>query len=322
MNRKALIFGITGQDGSYLSELLLSKNYEVHGTIRRASTFNTERIDHIFNDIKLYYCDLSDGLNIFDIINDIRPHEIYHLGAQSHVLVSFKSPVYTTNINCLGTIQILEAIRKVDPYIRFYNAASSEMFGKVLEVPQTETTPFNPVSPYGCSKVYSYYVTKNYREAYNIHASNGILFNHESPRRGGTFVTQKIVKGIANIVKGKQEYLELGNLQAKRDWGHARDYVKAMWLMLQQDKPDDYVIAIGENHTVNEFLNVVLTLARLTDKREKIIKINPKYYRPNEVDELLGNATKARTILGWKPEVDFISLAEEMWSMALNGQTY
>jgi GDPmannose 4,6-dehydratase len=311
----ALITGISGQDGSYLAELLLSKGYEVHGIIRRSSSFNTGRIDHIFNKIHLHYCDLSDGLNIFDVIHDVEPGEVYHLGAQSHVKVSFNSPVYTVDINATGTIRMLEAIRKINPEIRFYNAASSEMYGKVQEVPQTEITPFYPRSPYGCTKLFSYYATINYRESYDIHASNGVLFNHESPRRGGTFVTQKIVKGLVDIMLDRRDELVLGNLDAKRDWGHSRDYVRAMWLMLQQDKPGDYVIATGMSISVRQFIEkTIVYLEEHYDVRDLYSKIrtDKKYFRPSEVDELLGDASKAKRVLGWEPEISLDDMIAEM----------
>jgi GDPmannose 4,6-dehydratase len=315
--KKALITGITGQDGSYLTELLLEKGYEVHGLIRRSSSFNTDRIDHIYRDphnkdarMFLHYGDLSDSTNISRLLRTINPDEIYHLGAQSHVRVSFDIPEYTADVTGVGTIRLLDAIIDSGVKTKFYQASSSEMFGKVQEVPQRESTPFYPRSPYGCAKVFSYWITVNYREAYNLYACNGILFNHESPRRGETFVTRKITKALARIVAGKQRDLFLGNLDAKRDWGYAKDYVEAMWLMLQQDKPDDYVIATGETHTVRELLEIAFGLVG-RDYREHV-KIDPKYYRPTEVDLLVGDATKAHEKLGWRPTTKFADLIELM----------
>ncbi len=322
--KTALITGITGQDGSYLTELLLKKGYKVHGVIRRSSSFGTERIDHLYKDphekpaLKLVYGDLTDGGNLSGILNDINPDEVYNLGAQSHVRVSFDQPIYTANVDALGTLRLLEAIRTMARPPRFYQASSSEMFGKVIETPQKETTPFYPRSPYGCAKVYSYWQTVNHRESYNIFACNGILFNHESPRRGETFVTRKITRAATRIKEGLQKKLYLGNLDAKRDWGFAGDYVEAMWLMLQQDRPEDYVIATGETHSVREFLDEVF--GRLDLDWNEYVEIDPRYYRPAEVDLLLGDSTKARKKLGWEPKVDFKELAEMMvetdWELA------
>jgi len=332
--KKAFITGITGQDGSYLAELLLSKGYEVHGLIRRSSTFNTSRIDHLFQDpheknIKLFlhYGDLTDGSNISRLLEQIKPDEIYNLGAQSHVQVSFEMPVFTGNTDGLGTLRLLDAIKETGIKTRFYQAGSSEMFGKVQETPQKETTPFYPRSPYACAKVYAHWLCVNYRESYNMFICNGILFNHESPRRGGTFVTKKITDALRNIKEGKQEKLYLGNLDAKRDWGYAKDYVEAMWMMLQQDKPDDYVIATGETHTVREFAEVAgkyfgfdivwqgngiqeVGIDKNTGKT--IIEIDKRYFRPAEVDLLLGDATKAKNVLGWEPKVKFNELVKIM----------
>ena len=314
--KKALITGITGQDGSYLAELLLSKDYEVHGLIRRASTFNTDRIDHLYRDVHdpdakifLYYGDLSVSGQLTDLLHDIEPEEIYHLGAQSHVRVSFDMPEYTGDVTGLGTIRLLEAIRKTGIKTKFYQASSSEMFG-AAPPPQSETTPFQPQSPYAAAKVYAYFVAKNYRQAYNIFASNGILFNHESPRRGETFVTRKITRAATRIKLGLQKKLYLGNLDAKRDWGFAGDYVEAMWLMLQQEKPDDYVVATGETHSVREFAEKVFEKLDLDYK--KYVDIDRKYFRPSEVDVLLGDASKARKALGWTPKVGFEQLIDMM----------
>jgi len=314
--KKALITGITGQDGSYLTEFLLGKGYEVYGIIRRSSTFNTDRIDHIYNDphnkprLKLIYGDLTDGGNLSTILNDNQPDEIYNLAAQSHVRVSFDQPVYTANVDALGALRILEALRMMKTPPRFYQASSSEMYGKVVETPQTETTPFYPRSPYACAKVYSFWQTVNYREAYGLFAVNGILFNHESPRRGETFVTRKITRAATRIKLGLQDKLFLGNLDAKRDWGFAGDYIEAMWLMLQQDKPDDFVIATGETHSVREFLDE--TFGYLDLDWQKFVEIDPRYFRPTEVDLLLGDASKAKRVLGWKPKVGFRELAKMM----------
>jgi GDPmannose 4,6-dehydratase len=317
MSKKALITGITGQDGSYLAELLLSKGYEVHGIIRRASTFNTSRLEHLYTDphtrkaaLKLHYGDLSDASALARLVDRIQPNEIYNLAAQSHVRVSFDSPEYTTDITATGAVRLLEAIRETGIKPRFYQASSSEMFGKVREIPQCETTPFYPRSPYGCAKVYAYWITVNYRESYGLFACNGILFNHESPRRGETFVTRKITRAIAHIVTGLQDKLYLGNLDAKRDWGYAQEYVEAMWLMLQQAKPDDYVVATGETHSVREFLEAAFAHAGL-DWR-KYVEIDPNYYRPTEVDLLVGDASKAKKQLGWEPKTKFNDLVKLM----------
>src|SRR5438309_661838 len=317
MAKRALITGITGQDGSYLAELLLSKGYEVHGIIRRASTFNTGRLEHIYSDphlsktaLRLHYGDLSDASSLARLISKIMPEEIYNLAAQSHVRVSFDGPEYTTDITGTGTVRLLEAIRETGINPRFYQASSSEMYGKVQEVPQTETTPFYPRSPYGCAKVFSYWITVNYRESYNLHASNGILFNHESPRRGETFVTRKITRAVARIKAGLQSKLYLGNLDAKRDWGYAKEYVEAMWLMLQQPAPDDYVIATGETHSVREFLEEAFSCVGLD--WQDYTDIDPHYYRPAEVDLLVGDATKARDKLGWSPRTTFRELVRLM----------
>ncbi len=315
---KALITGITGQDGSYLAELLLNKGYEVHGIIRRASTFNTERIDHLYKDLHvhgvklfLHYGDLSDSASLMKLLYDLHPDEVYHLGAQSHVRVSFDIPEYTGDVTAIGTTRLLEALREANlTKTRFYQASSSEMFGLVQEVPQKETTPFYPRSPYGAAKVYSYWMTVNYRESYKMHASNGILFNHESPRRGETFVTRKITRAVARIKAGLQRELFLGNLEAKRDWGYAPEYVEAMWLMLQQDQPDDYVIATGETHSVREFLEVAFSHANLD--WQKYVKIDERYFRPAEVELLIGDASKARKALNWQPKTTFKQLTEIM----------
>lgn len=314
---KALITGVTGQDGSYLAELLLSKGYEVHGIVRRASTFNTGRLDPIYADphtpknrLSLHYGDLSDASSLVRLIDKIQPAEIYNLAAQSHVRVSFDTPVYTSDITGTGAIRLLEAIREVGIRPRFYQASSSEMYGKVMEVPQTETTPFYPRSPYGCAKVFAFWATVNYRESYNMHASNGILFNHESPRRGETFVTRKITRAVAQIKAGMMEKLYLGNLDAKRDWGYAKEYVEAMWLMLQQAEPDDYVIATNETHSVREFLEVAFGHVGLD--YQKYVEIDPRYYRPAEVELLIGDCTKAKNKLGWVPKTTFADLARLM----------
>ena len=315
--KKALITGITGQDGSYLAEFLLEKGYEIHGIIRRASTFNTERIDHLYQDphingvrLFLHYGDIADSTNMIKILYRLQPDEIYHLGAQSHVRVSFDIPEYTGDVTALGTIRMLEAIRETSLKTKFYQASSSEMYGKVRETPQTETTPFYPRSPYAAAKAYSYLTTVNYRESYGIFACNGILFNHESPRRGETFVTRKITTAAARIKAGLQDTLYLGNLDAKRDWGYAKEYVEAMWLMLQQDEPDDYVIATGESHAVYEFLGEAFSYVGL-DWHE-FVEIDPKYYRPAEVEYLRGDASKARVKLGWQPKTKFKEL---VWLM-------
>lgn len=334
MKKKAFITGITGQDGSYLAELLLEKGYEVHGLIRRASTFNTSRIDHLLRDLHdkearlfLHYGDLSDASNISRLLEKIKPTEIYHLGAQSHVRVSFDMPEYTGDVTGLGTLRLLDAIREAGLTTKFYQASSSEMYGLVQEVPQKETTPFYPRSPYGAAKVYGYWITVNYRESYDLFACNGILFNHESPRRGPTFVTRKITRGLSRIKLGLDECLYLGNLEAKRDWGYAKDYVEAMWLMLQQDKPDDYVVATGETHSVREFVEASCKHLGFDLKWEgegvnekgidqktgkTIIAIDPRYFRPAEVDLLIGDPTKAKKQLGWQPKTSFEELVEIM----------
>ena len=317
MAKKALILGITGQDGSYLAELLLSKGYEVHGVIRRASTFNTGRLEPIYTDphsdrarLLLHYGDLSDASALARLIGKIQPEEIYNLAAQSHVRVSFDSPEYTADIVATGTVRLLEAIRETGIKPRFYQASSSEMYGLVQQVPQTETTPFYPRSPYGCAKVFSYWITVNYRESYGLHASNGILFNHESPRRGETFVTRKITRAVAHIKAGLQDKVYLGNLDAKRDWGFAKEYVEAMWLILQQEKGDDYVIATNETHSVREFLEAAFSHVGLDWKAH--VEIDPKYYRPAEVDLLIGDYSKARRVLGWEPKTKFVDLVKLM----------
>ncbi len=332
--KTALVTGITGQDGSYLAELLLSKGYDVHGIVRRASTFNTERIDHIFQDpheshvrLHLHYGDLSDGSNIARLLGKIRPDEIYHLGAQSHVRVSFDIPEYTADVDGLGTLRLLDGIRETGLKTKFYQASSSEMFGKVTEVPQKETTPFHPRSPYGCAKVFAYWIAVNYRESYDLFVSNGILFNHESPRRGETFVSRKIAKGMARIKQGKLDTLYLGNLEAKRDWGYAKEYVDGMWRMLQHKKPDDFVLATGETHTVREFVEKTCEILDIPigwkgkGRAEKgvdrstgktLIAIDPVYFRPAEVDILKGDASKAKRELKWEPKVKFAELVELM----------
>jgi len=336
MAKTALITGITGQDGAYLAELLLQKGYEVHGIKRRASSFNTDRIDHLYQDphdrgvrLHLHYGDLTDATNLIRIVQQVQPDEIYNLAAQSHVAVSFETPEYTANSDALGTLRILEAIRilGLEKKTRFYQASTSEMFGKVQEIPQSETTPFYPRSPYGAAKVYGHWITVNYREAYGLFACSGILFNHESPTRGETFVTRKITRGLARIHLELESCLYLGNLDSLRDWGHARDYVRAQWLILQQPEAEDFVIATGEQHSVREF--VTRAGAELgmsvewrgsgleehgvdTKSGRTIVKIDPRYFRPTEVDTLLGDATKARTKLGWKPEISFAQLVEEM----------
>jgi GDPmannose 4,6-dehydratase len=325
----ALITGITGQDGSYLAELLLSKGYEVHGIVRRSSLINTDRIDHIYNQINLHYGDLTDSTNLARVIQQVQPDEIYNLGAQSHVKVSFEMPEYTGMVDGLGTLRILESVRLLgmENKTRIYQASTSEMFGKVQEIPQKETTPFYPRSPYGVAKVYGYWIVKNYRESYGLHASSGILFNHESPRRGETFVTRKITRGLSSISTGQQDVLCLGNLNAKRDWGHAKDFVEAMWLMLQQDEADDYVIATGQQYSVRDFVEVAapyfgmsiawegeglneVGINKLTGK--PVIKVDPKYFRPAEVETLLGDASKAKERLGWEPKISFNQLVEDM----------
>ena len=314
--KKALISGVTGQDGSYLAELLLTKGYQVWGIVRRRSSFHTGRIDHLYKDpherppLRLVYGDLTDGGNLSTIMNEIEPDEVYNLGAQSHVRVSFDTPIYTADTDALGTLRLLEAIRRMKKPPRFYQASSSEMYGKAVEAPQTENTPFYPRSPYGCAKVYSFWQTINYREAYGLFACNGILFNHESPRRGETFVTRKITRAATRIKLGLQDDLYLGNIDAKRDWGYAPDYVDAMWMMMQQDKPDDFVIATGQTHSVREFLEEVFGYLDLD--WQQYVEIDPRYYRPTEVDVLQGDAGKAKKILGWEPKVTFKELARIM----------
>ncbi len=317
--KKALITGITGQDGSYLAELLLAKGYEVHGIIRRASTFNTSRIDHLYRDphvngvkLHLHYGDLADSVQMVKLLYELQPDEIYNLGAQSHVRVSFDIPEYTGDVDGVGAVRILEAIREAGlvKKCRFYQASSSEMFGKVQEVPQTETTPFWPRSPYGCAKMYAYWLTVNYRESYNLHASNGILFNHESPRRGETFVTRKITRAATRIKMGLQDKLYMGNLDAKRDWGYAKEYVEMMWVMLQQDQPDDYVVATNETHSVKEFIQETFSLLDLD--WEKYVDYDARYERPAEVELLIGDPAKAKRQLGWEPKVKFKELVKLM----------
>src|SRR5262249_18865100 len=336
MTKRALISGITGQDGAYLAEFLLGKGYEVHGIKRRASSFNTDRIDHLYQDpherhvqLRLHYGDLTDATNLIRIIQQVQPDEIYNLAAQSHVAVSFETPEYTANADAVGTLRLLEAIRilRLEGRTRFYQASTSEMFGKVQETPQRETTPFYPRSPYGAAKVYAYWITVNYREAYGLYACNGILFNHESPLRGETFVSRKITRALTRIKVGLQETLHLGNLDSRRDWGHARDYIRAQWLMLQQPQPVDYVVATGEQHSVRDF--VVLAGSHLgmdiewrghgideqgVDRHSKriVVRVDPRYLRPSEVDSLLGDASRIRTELGWRPEVTFEELVREM----------
>ena len=317
MTKRALITGVTGQDGSYLAELLLEKGYEVYGIIRRASTFNTERVEQIYQDpheqdytFQLVYGDLNDASSLNKILRTVRPDEIYNLGAQSHVKVSFDVPEYTAEVAALGTLRLLESIRESGLTPRFYQASSSEMYGKVAETPQRETTPIHPRSPYACSKAFAYWITINYREAYGLHASNGILFNHESPRRGETFVTRKITRAVARIKLGLQQELYLGNLDAMRDWGYAKDYVEAMWLMLQQDTPGDYVVATGETHSVREFLQEAFSHVGLN--WEQYVKIDPRYFRPSEVDELCGDPAKIKRELGWEPRVSFKELVQIM----------
>ena len=314
--KKALITGITGQDGSYLAELLLSKGYEVHGILRRSSSFNTGRIDHIFDQLHLHYGDLTDVSGLSAVLSKLQPDEVYNLGAQSHVRVSFDAPVYTSDATALGTMRLLEVLRSCCPYARVYQAGSSEMFGLVQAVPQDETTPFYPRSPYACAKVFAHWTAKNYRESYGMHVSNGILFNHESPRRGETFVTRKITRAAARIVYGLQETLALGNLESKRDWGYAKEYVEAMWLMLQKDMPDDYVIATGQTHTVQKWLELVFGMAGLDPRRYVIF--DERYRRPAEVDLLLGDPRKARQALGWRAKTSLTELAGIMLDHDLN----
>jgi GDPmannose 4,6-dehydratase len=332
--KKALITGITGQDGSYLAELLLKKGYEVHGIIRRSSSFNTGRLEHIYQDphtparhLFLHYGDLTDASNLSRLLEEIRPDEIYNLGAQSHVRVSFDIPEYTAEATGLGTLRLLDAIREGGLKTKFYQASSSEMFGKVRETPQTENTPFYPRSPYGVAKVFAFWITKNYRESYGLFAVNGILFNHESPRRGSTFVTRKITRGLSRIKSGRDEKIYLGNLDARRDWGHAQDYVEGMWLMMQQEEPDDYILATGETHSVREFveeagrvlgMDIIWEGSGLDEKGidkntgKTIVEIDPVYFRPAEVDLLLGDYTKAKTKLGWEPKIKFNELVKMM----------
>ena len=334
MSKVALITGITGQDGSYLAELLLEKGYEVHGIVRRCSLINTHRIDHIYPQLKLHYGDLTDATNLISVIKMVEPDEIYNLGAQSHVKVSFETPDYTAQVDGLGTLRVLEAVRLLgmEKKTRIYQASTSELYGEVQETPQSETTPFHPRSPYGVAKLYGYWIIKNYRESYGMHCSSGILFNHESPRRGETFVTRKITRGLSLVSVGMQDILELGNLNAKRDWGHSKDYVEAMWLMLQQDEPDDYVIATGHQYSVKEFVDKVAPYFGFKiewmgegleetgfcwNTKRPIIKVNERYFRPAEVESLLGDATKAKEKLGWEPKITFDELVEDM---VINGQ--
>ena len=324
---KALITGITGQDGSYLAELLLEKGYEVHGIVRRASLINTHRIDHIYEKIQLHYGDLTDSGSIISLVQKIKPDEVYNLAAMSHVKVSFEMPEYTGEVDALGTLRLLDAIRLLEHDCRFYQASTSELYGLVQEVPQNEKTPFYPRSPYGCAKLYSYWITKNYREAYGIHASNGILFNHESQRRGETFVTRKITMGLSRISSGLQHELVLGNLDAKRDWGHAKDYVRGMWMITQHEQPDDFVLATGKMYSVREFVEHAAEYfgfgirwhgegleerGYCATMGRDIIRVSDKYYRPTEVEQLLGDATKAKEVLGWEPELSFKDLVEDM----------
>jgi GDPmannose 4,6-dehydratase len=310
VKRRAFITGITGQDGSYLAEILLEKDYEVYGMIRRSSSFNTARIDHIFRDIELVFGDLTDASVLNQLMRTIGPDEVYNLGAQSHVRVSFDVPEYTADVDAMGTLRLLDAIREEDVKCRFYQASSSEMFGKVREVPQTEETPFHPRSPYGAGKVFSYWITRNYREAYGMYAVNGILFNHESPRRGPTFVTRKITRAVGAILRGEQSSLSLGNLEAKRDWGFAKDYMEGAWRMLQADEPDDFVLATGETHSVREFLDEAFGYADLD--WNDYVSIDERYFRPAEVDLLIGDYSKAKAKLGWEPTVRFKELVRMM----------
>ncbi len=332
--KRALITGITGQDGSYLTELLLEKGNEVHGVIRRASSFNTSRLDHIYQDphenhrgLILHYGDITDSSNISRLLESIQPDEVYNLAAQSHVKVSFEVPEYTANVDALGVLRLIDAVKKSEKGIRIYQASTSELYGKVREIPQNEETPFYPRSPYAAAKLYAYWIIRNYREAYNLYACNGILFNHESPRRGETFVTRKITRAAARIKAGLQDELFLGNLDAKRDWGHAKDYVKAMWLMLQQEIPDDFVIATGETHSVREFCSIAFRMLDLPLEWEGegieevgicrqdgriLVRVDPRYFRPTEVELLVGDPSKANAKLGWKPEVGFEELVEIM----------
>ena len=325
----ALITGITGQDGSYLAELLLEKGYEVHGIIRRSSSINTDRIDHIYQNIKLHYGDLTDSTNIVAVIQKVQPDEIYNLGAQSHVKVSFEMPEYTADVDAMGTLRVLEAVRLLgmEDRVRIYQASTSELYGLVQEIPQKETTPFYPRSPYGVAKLYGYWITKNYREAYGMYACTGILFNHESPRRGETFVTRKITQALSKISVGLQDCLYLGNLNARRDWGHAKDFVEAMWLMLQQDEPEDFVIATGTQYSVRDFVKEaapyfgmkIVWIGEGLDEvgidantNRAVIRVDPKYFRPAEVETLLGDASKAKEKLGWEPKISFKQLVEDM----------
>ena len=329
MTKVALITGITGQDGSYLAELLLEKDYEVHGIVRRSSLINTHRIDHIYEKLNLHYGDLTDATNLISVIKKVEPDEIYNLGAQSHVKVSFEIPEYTAQVDGLGTLRVLEAVRLLgmEKKTRIYQASTSELYGLVQAVPQTETTPFYPRSPYGVAKLYGYWIIKNYRESYGMHCSSGILFNHESPRRGETFVTRKITRALSKISVGMQDVLELGNLNAKRDWGHAKDFVEAMWLMLQQDEPDDYVIATGEQYSVKEFVDKAAPFFGFNiewrgegldefgydlNTQKTVIKVSDRYFRPAEVESLLGDPTKAKQKLGWEPKITFDQLIEDM----------
>ena len=332
---RALITGITGQDGSYLAELLLDKGYEVHGLKRRSSSFNTARVDHLYRDpheqssrFHLHYGDLTDSTNLIRLIQEVRPHEIYNLAAQSHVMVSFETPEYTANADALGTLRLLEAIRilGLEREVKFYQASTSELYGKVAETPQRETTPFYPRSPYGVAKLYAYWITVNYREAYGMHASNGILFNHESPRRGETFVTRKVSMAVAAIASGERERIYLGNLDAKRDWGHARDYVEGMWLMMQRDEPGDYVLATGETHSVREFVEIAFAEIGeriewrgsgvdeegVNERGQVRVSVDPRYFRPTEVELLLGDPSRARADLGWRHTISFSELVREM----------
>ncbi len=332
----ALITGVTGQDGAYLARLLLEKGYVVHGVKRRSSSFNTERVDDIYQDphlpganFFLHYGDMTDSLNLMRIVSEVKPDEIYNLGAQSHVLVSFETPEYTANADAVGTLRLLEALRilNMGDRVRFYQASTSELYGLVQETPQRETTPFYPRSPYGAAKLYAYWITVNYREAYGMHASNGILFNHEGPTRGETFVTRKITRAVASIQLGLQDRLYIGNLDARRDWGHARDYVRGMWMMLQQDQPDDYVLATGENHSIREFIELAFSQVGRSiawrgegvdevgvdaETGAELIKVDPRYFRPTEVEQLIGDPTKAHTKLGWRHEIGFHDLVKEM----------
>ena len=327
--KTALITGITGQDGAYLSDFLLEKDYEVHGIVRRSSLINTHRIDHIYEKLHLHYGDLTDATNLIRVIQEVQPDEIYNLGAQSHVKVSFETPEYTGQVDGLGTLRVLEAVRLLgmEKKTRIYQASTSELYGLVQETPQTETTPFYPRSPYGVAKLYGYWIIKNYRESYGMHCSSGILFNHESPRRGETFVTRKITRGLSKISVGLQDCVELGNLNAKRDWGHAKDFVEAMWLMLQQDEPDDYVIATGQQYSVREFVEKAAPIFGINiewmgeglkevgfdwNLKRPVIKVNERYFRPAEVESLLGDPTKAKEKLGWEPKMTFDQLIEDM----------